>query len=69
MIEQGIRLEFEASNNKAEYEALIAGLHKAQLLGEKRLHIFSDSKLVSRQVSGDFNAKDNRIIVYLAIVR
>lgn len=69
ILEQGIRLGFEASNNKAEYEALIAGLQKAQELGAKQLQVFGDSQLVSNQIRGDFNARDERMAVYLATVK
>ena len=36
-LEQVIRLEFEASNNEAKYEALITDLQKAHTLGAKQL--------------------------------
>jgi len=49
ILKQGIRLGFKASNNEAEYEALIAGLQKAQTLGAKQLQVFGDSQLVSNQ--------------------
>lgn len=51
ILEQGIRLEFRASNNEAEYEALIGGLQKAQTLGAKHLQVFGDSQLVSNPIS------------------
>ena len=43
ILEQGIRLGFEASNNEAEYEALIAGLQKARALGSKQLQVLGNS--------------------------
>ena len=69
ILEQGIRLGFETSNNEAEYEALIAGLEKAQALGAKQLQVFGDSQLVSNQISGDFNARDERMAAYLALAK
>ncbi|XP_062109404.1 uncharacterized protein LOC133820020 [Humulus lupulus] len=41
-----IQFRFEASNNEAEYEALLAGLRLAQGLKVTHLHIFSDSQLL-----------------------
>ena len=41
-----IRLHFLASNNAAEYEALINGLRIAIELGATRLYVHSDSELV-----------------------
>ncbi|KAF8102842.1 hypothetical protein N665_0192s0003 [Sinapis alba] len=43
LIEQSFRLGFAASNNEAEYEALIAGLRLAKVVGAKRLQAFCDS--------------------------
>ncbi|KAM1978246.1 hypothetical protein ACFX16_014955 [Malus domestica] len=45
-IEYALRFKFKTSNNEAEYEALLAGLHLAKHLGVKRIDIFSDSQLV-----------------------
>ena len=43
VIEQPFRLGFKASNNEAEYEALIDGLQLAKALGVRRLNVQSDS--------------------------
>ena len=39
-----------ATNNEAEYAALILGLEAAQALGIRRLEVKGDSKLVIEQV-------------------
>ena len=44
------RLEFECTNNMAEYEALLQGLRKALDLNIQNLTVFGDSKIVVRQV-------------------
>ncbi|GFZ20003.1 hypothetical protein Acr_28g0007080 [Actinidia rufa] len=49
-IEYAIRIGFKATNNEAEYEALLASLRVAVELGAQSLDIFSDSKLVVNQV-------------------
>ena len=41
-----IRLHFPASNNMAEYEALLSGLRNAIELGVKRLDVRGDSQLI-----------------------
>ena len=41
-----------ATNNEAEYEALILGLRAAQALGIRRLQVKGDSKLIIEQVRG-----------------
>jgi ribonuclease HI len=44
------RLEFKCTNNKAEYEALLAGLEVLVLVGVQRIAAFVDSKLVVQQM-------------------
>jgi len=41
------KLEFEITNNIAEYEGLILGLRAAKDLNVKKLEVFGDSELVS----------------------
>ncbi|GJT72688.1 reverse transcriptase domain-containing protein [Tanacetum coccineum] len=57
---------FTASNNEAEYEALIAGLRIATQMGVRNVHVSVDSKLVANQVLGTFVAKEENMIKYLA---
>ncbi|KAI3759392.1 hypothetical protein L6452_07169 [Arctium lappa] len=64
-----IRCEFKATNNEAEYEALIAGLNMAHDLGATKLHVKSDSLLVVNQMNGYFAAKDSRMTAYLEITK
>ncbi|KAM2201169.1 hypothetical protein ACFX1R_001027 [Malus domestica] len=65
-IEYALRFKFKASNNEAEYEALIVGLRLAKHLGVKRIDIFSDSQLVVNQVTNNFDTKDSSMATYLA---
>ncbi|GKB45610.1 reverse transcriptase domain-containing protein [Tanacetum coccineum] len=44
-----MRFRFEATNNEAEYEALIAGLRIAEQMGVKNLQAHVDSRLVANQ--------------------
>ena len=44
------RLEFECTNNTAEYEALVQGLRKAIELKENNLKVFGDSKIIVKQI-------------------
>ena len=46
-----------ASNNVAEYEALLHALRYAAGRGARRLRIFSDSELVVKQMSGQYRVK------------
>jgi ribonuclease HI len=47
-----------ATNNVAEYKALIAGLEKAKELGAKKLRIRGDSELIVRQMRGEYRVKN-----------
>ncbi|RDY06528.1 hypothetical protein CR513_09461, partial [Mucuna pruriens] len=51
LIEQSLHFEFKASNNQAEYEALLAEMRLAKELEAKTLTAKSDSKLVTGQFS------------------
>ncbi|RVX00899.1 Transposon Ty3-I Gag-Pol polyprotein [Vitis vinifera] len=49
-LEQAIRLGFSASNNEAEYEAILSGLDLALALSVSKLRIYSDSQLMIQHV-------------------
>ena len=68
-IEKSLRLDFSATNNKAEYEALLMGMVMTQRMGGKLVKVFSDSKLVVGQVKGEFEVKDERMQGYLSQVK
>ncbi|GJS58789.1 reverse transcriptase domain-containing protein [Tanacetum coccineum] len=64
-----LRFQFIASNNEAEYEALIAGLRIAAQMGVRNVHVSVDSKLVANQVLGVYVAKEENMIKYLEKVK
>ena len=68
-VEHSFRLSFKASNNEAEYEALLAGLRAILDLRAPEIKVYSDSRLVINQVLGNFEAKDPRMISYLQLVK
>lgn len=47
-----------ATNNVAEYTALVRGLEFATKLGLKRLAVFSDSELLVKQMAGEYRVKN-----------
>jgi ribonuclease HI len=51
-----------ASNNVAEYQALIHALRWALEQGERRVRVFSDSELVVRQIEGRYKVKHPAMI-------
>ena len=54
LIEQALRFAFKASNNEAEYEALVARMLLAEEMGVKSLLAKSDSLLVTGQVTSEY---------------
>ncbi|GJT60221.1 reverse transcriptase domain-containing protein [Tanacetum coccineum] len=64
-----LRFRFDATNNEAEYKALIAGLRIAEQMGIKNLQANVDSRLVANQVNGSYIAKELGMIQYLEKVR
>jgi ribonuclease HI len=68
-MEYMVRLHFPASNNAAEYEALINSLRIAVEIGIKHLKIRGDSELVARQVMKDKNSVDPKMAAYCQAVR
>uniref|UniRef100_A0A2N9EM81 Uncharacterized protein n=1 Tax=Fagus sylvatica TaxID=28930 RepID=A0A2N9EM81_FAGSY len=64
MLEQAVRLGFGASNNEAEYEALLHGLRAAKRLGATFLNLRCDSQLIVNQLTGEYMAKDERMMAY-----
>ncbi|GJX09643.1 putative reverse transcriptase domain-containing protein [Tanacetum coccineum] len=64
-----MRFRFEATNNEAEYEALIAGLRIAKQMGVKNLQANVDSRLVANQVNGSYVAKESGMVQYLEKVK
>ncbi|GJU68858.1 reverse transcriptase domain-containing protein [Tanacetum coccineum] len=64
-----LRFQFTASNNEADYEALIAGLWIAAQIGVRNVHVSVDSKLVANQVLGAYVSKEENMIKYMEKVK
>ncbi|SPT17722.1 unnamed protein product [Triticum aestivum] len=64
-----LQIHFAASNNVAEYEALIHGLRLAKELGISRILCYEDSDLVVQQSSGDWDARDANMASYRFLVQ
>ena len=59
-----LQIHFAASNNVAEYEALVHGLKVAKEVGVRRIVCYGDSDLVVQQVSGNWDALDANMKSY-----
>ena len=59
-----LKFRFKASNNEAEYEALIAELKHAKEMKVESLEIFSDSQLVVCQITDEYQAQEEKMAAY-----
>lgn len=50
-----------ATNNQAEYEALITALNSAKELKKNHLKIYTDSSLLANQINGKWRVRDSKI--------
>ena len=51
----------KATNNQAEYRAIIAGLEKAKKMGARQVKIYSDSELAVKQINGRYRVKNTAL--------
>ena len=64
-IKYAVKLKYSATNNAAEYEALLTRLKLAVEVRVKHLKVYSDSQLVVNQVKGTYQVKEPSIIKYM----
>lgn len=69
VIEHALKFEFTASNNQAEYKALIIDMILALEMRATRLKAKNDSQLVANQVLGQYQANEHMLIKYPHKVR
>ena len=67
MLKKAVTFNFRASNNEAEYKALIIGLHLARICGATTLKVHSDFQLVVSYVKGEFEVKEPGMRAYTEI--
>ena len=60
-----IRLQYQATNNEVEYEALLKGLELVKSVGAKSILILGDSQLIMGQINGTYEAKEGQMKKYL----
>ena len=64
-----IRLDFPATNNEAEYEAVLVDLNLAKVAEASLIVIHSDSQVIIGYINGDYEAKGERMKEYLSMVK
>lgn len=60
-----IRLEFKTTNNKVEYEALLAAFVVLKTLGAANVKVKANSHVVVNQVKWEYVAKSKKLQLYL----
>ena len=68
-IECMIRLDFPTTNNEAEYEALVASLDLARAAGAENMIMHCDSQVITSQINGDYECRNERMKKYLEEVK
>ena len=68
-IECMIQLDFPTTNNKVEYETLVAGQDLSKVAGAENVVLHCDSQVVTSQINGDYECKNERMKRYLEEVR
>ena len=63
------RLEFECTNNMAEYEALFQGLVKAIDMGAKAIECVGDSEIIVKQVRNQIHCLSPHLVNYQRLIR
>ena len=68
-IRYAIKLQYNTTNNAAEYEVLLTGLKLAIEVRAEHLKVYSDSQLVVNQVKGTYQVKEPSIAQYMQKAR
>ena len=64
-----IRLDFPTTNNEAKNEASVVGLDLAKAAGAENIIFYCDSQVVTSQINGDYECKNDRMKRYLEEVK
>ena len=63
-----VQLQFPTTNNEAEYEAVLTSLKVAKALGVRNLRLKTNSKLIVRKITNEYEAKEERMKKYLQLM-
>ena len=68
VLKYGVQLQFLATNNEAEYKAVLTSMRIARALGIKNLRLRTDSKSIVGQITSKYEAKEERMKKYLQLM-
>ena len=69
IIPHAVGCEFNATNNEAEYEALIMGLQLAMDLQIRNIQVYVDSLLITNHYNGSYAVKGVNLALYLQVLK
>jgi ribonuclease HI len=69
LLDEATELLGEASNNVAEYRAVLLGLARAKALGASEVELINDSELIARQLTGEYKVKHPAMIALFTQAR
>ncbi len=70
IIDQSARYYSYTTNNIAEYKGLLLGLQRAKKLGIKKLKVYGDSLLVTKQIKGEYKINNPTLKeIYLQVIQ
>ena len=69
IIPQTVSSEFNATNNEAEYEALIMGLQLAMDLQIRNIQVYVDSLFITNHYNGSYAVKGEMLALYLQVLK
>ncbi|XP_074298285.1 uncharacterized protein LOC141629134 [Silene latifolia] len=61
-----VKLDFEVTNNTAEYDACLIGLQAAVISGIKRVRVYGDSSLIINKITGSLKFRSESLAPYQA---
>lgn len=66
VVENHAKFLGKATNNQAEYKAVILGLERAVILGAKEVEVVADSELLIKQARGEYRVKNPDLAIRFA---
>ncbi|XP_073016710.1 uncharacterized protein [Primulina eburnea] len=68
-IKLAVKIGSRVTNNEAEYEAVLAGVRAAREIEAARIILYSDSQLITQQIKGTYEVKDDKMLKYLHLIK
>ncbi|XP_075524566.1 uncharacterized protein LOC142556969 [Primulina tabacum] len=68
-IKLALRIDSQVTNNEAEYEVVLFGIRAAREVGASRIILYSNSQLITQQIKGVHEVKDDRMLKYIQLIK